>query len=751
MAFARLSHRAIEMAMARSFLGTPAPRANRRCANIRHSLSSEQRRPLGFETLESRRVLSAPVGLQIEGEDFGTASRVSSDWFSDVLPTVASSNLPALDKKIETISSRGSGVQLQVISGEWIVQLSDTALEGIDSVADAADLFLQNDVGLQVVKGLGRVGEILVRTTGGQSTDSISWLTDNSLVDFFEPNAVVSATVTPNDPHYTNLWGLHNTGQTHNPGEHGGTSDADIDAPEAWDITTGDADVIVALLDTGVDYGHPDLGPNIWTNTLEVEGTPGVDDDGNGMIDDVHGWDFYNGDNDPMDDNYHGTHVAGTIAAAGNNNVGVIGVSWTAAIMPIKIWGGDGRGSLAETVAGVNYVSMMRREHGIDVRAINFSGGNYPFKESYEETSSFRLAIEEAGNEGILFVAAACNNGVDNDIAPAYPGSYTLDNIIAVAATNHDDVLARFSSFGLVSIDLAAPGVDVLSTFPTYETAAMQARGHSTNYQRLSGTSMATAHVTGTAALLWALKPNATYVQVSNAIRDNVDAISGLHGKLASGGRLNAHAALQSFQPSADFDDDDDVDGFDFLIWHRGYGTPMPNATHPDGDADYDRDVDADDLTVWEGGFGTASEPIVSGAMAILETAIVSSSTTEIAEFLVEPLANELVDAAIAMDAALRPERERRAAGTTQLRQIRSDAVARWRQSLTWSTTRAGADEIYHDGFSMVDRGRLYLDTDAVNEELLDKLFAEAGMPAQANWPPRFPVPHTPTLGKAFG
>ncbi|NIN51550.1 MAG: S8 family serine peptidase [Nitrososphaeria archaeon] len=342
-------------------------------------------------------------------------------------------------------------------------------------------------------------------------------------VEFVEPDHEVYIDLTPNDPNFFKLWGLHNTGQT------GGTSDADIDAPEAWDIQTGSSDVVIAVIDTGVDYNHVDLSENIWTNPKEIPNN-NKDDDGNGYVDDVYGWDFYNDDNNPMDDHGHGTHCSGTIAAVGNNEKGVVGVNWVSKIMALKFLSAWGSGYTSDAVAAVQYVTNMKA-NGIPVIAMSNSWGGGSRSKALEN------AIKAADSEGILFVAAAGNSGSNNDVSPHYPSSYEVDNVIAVAATDHNDALAYFSSYGATSVDLAAPGVDILST-KLRDT-----------YSSLSGTSMATPHVSGVAGLLKAQDSTSTHLQVKDLILSSVDSIPSLSGKMVTGGRLNAYNALLSANP----------------------------------------------------------------------------------------------------------------------------------------------------------------------------------------------------------
>ncbi len=356
-------------------------------------------------------------------------------------------------------------------------------------------------------------GLTLVDVQAGMSKkNAIASLRSNSQVLYAEPNYIVTAAAIPNDPRFAELYGLDNTGQT------GGTADADIDAPEAWDTQTG-TDVVVAVIDTGLDYNHEDIVGNVWTNPGEIPNN-GIDDDNNGYIDDVRGWDFVNGDNDPFDDNDHGTHVSGTIAAVGNNGIGVAGVNWSARIMPLKFLSARGSGTTADAISALDYAVMM------GARISNNSWGGGAFSQALYDS------IAAAQTAGHLFVAAAGNDGVDTDVTPSYPASYDLDNIVSVAATDDNDALATFSNFGAVTVDLGAPGVSILSTTPA------------NTYSSFSGTSMATPHVAGTAALILAEDPSLDVAGLKAVIMDSVDAISALAGITVTGGRLNAANAL---------------------------------------------------------------------------------------------------------------------------------------------------------------------------------------------------------------
>jgi subtilisin family serine protease len=279
----------------------------------------------------------------------------------------------------------------------------------------------------------------------------IERLEANPNVEYAEPNYIYSINLIPNDPFFNQLWGLNNTGQT------GGTFDADIDAPEAWDIQTGVNIVVVGVIDTGIDYTHEDLSANMWINPIEI--LDGIDNDGNGYIDDIYGINAITGSGNPMDDNGHGSHVAGTIGAVRNNGRGISGVSNNVKIMALKFLGSNGSGNTADAIECIQYVLDMKNK-GMNIRVTNNSWGGGGFSQSLYD------AIKALRDNNILFAAAAGNSSSDNDSKPFYPASYDLENIISVAATDHNDNLASFSNYGSTSVDVAAPGVNILSTLP---------------------------------------------------------------------------------------------------------------------------------------------------------------------------------------------------------------------------------------------------------------------------------------------
>jgi len=339
-----------------------------------------------------------------------------------------------------------------------------------------------------------------------------------SKVKYIEPDYAVQGMLAPNDPRYSDLWGLNNIGQT------GGAADADIGAPEAWDVSIGSSNVVVAVIDSGVDYNHADLKANMWINAGEKPGD-GKDNDGNGYIDDVYGYDFYNNDANPMDDHSHGTHCSGTIAAVGNNGIGVVGVNWAAKIMALKFLSSSNSGYVSGAVAAIQYVTNMKNR-GVNVIAMSNSWGTSSY------SISLKNALTSADDAGVLCIAAAGNYGRNNDASPFYPASYDLPGVISVAATSHNDSLASFSSYGPTSVDLAAPGVSILSTTP----------GGGYGYK--SGTSMATPHVSGAAALIKACFPGLTHIGIKNSILSSVDYKANLEGKTLTSGRLNVSNAL---------------------------------------------------------------------------------------------------------------------------------------------------------------------------------------------------------------
>jgi thermitase len=320
----------------------------------------------------------------------------------------------------------------------------------------------------------------------------------------------------PNDPQFDQQWALNNLGQD------GGKERADIDALKAWLKTRGSEKVVVAVLDTGVDYTHKDLVSNIW---FRPDSVPPYADDELGSFDDVNGYDADANAADPMDDNGHGTHCAGIIGAEGDNNEGIAGINWKVQIMPLKFLGRGGFGTTKNAIEAINY-AIDRKQKGVNIRVINASWGSTQYSRALED------AIRAAGEQGILFVAAAGNSSTDNDKRAHYPSNFNLPNVISVAALDRTDSMASFSNFGAKTVHIAAPGRDILSTWLKDV------------YREASGTSMAAPQVSGVAALILSSEPDLSVEKLRERILRSVDKIPTLDGKVASGGRLNAAKAL---------------------------------------------------------------------------------------------------------------------------------------------------------------------------------------------------------------
>ncbi len=404
---------------------------------------------------------------------------------------------------------------LDYVPGELIVRFND----GVNQVAVDRAISMVNG---KLIKRFERIHALHVKVPTGTAERAVNLLKGFKGVKYAELNALRSPDTVPNDTFYTSLWNLNNTGQT------GGTYDADIDAPEAWNSAQGTSHMVVAVIDTGLDMAHEDIAANVYTNPREIAGN-GIDDDGNGYIDDVHGWDFVHDLNDPSDRNLicngHGTHTAGILGAVGNNNIGITGVNWHVQIMPLKVLGGFYcRASSANIISAINYAADM----GVKVSNNSYGGG--PFSQAEKD------AIQASRT---LFVAAAGNFGLDSDTNPHYPAAYDLPNIISVASTDYKDRLAVDSNFGINSVDLAAPGVNIFSTTPL------------NTYTFMDGTSMAAPHVTGATALLMAKDPILTVNEAKLRILDGVDPL-GL--PVATGGRLNINNALLMPSPVVSID-----------------------------------------------------------------------------------------------------------------------------------------------------------------------------------------------------
>jgi subtilisin family serine protease len=399
-----------------------------------------------------------------------------------------------------TSALRSASPTQAFVPGEAIVRFKPgLATKAREALLDAGGATLDEELLLP--------GAALVNLASGESVSAaVAALEAGAGVLDAQPNYVYYADATPSDPFFNLLWGLQNAGQPVDG--RWGLADADIDAPEAWDLTTGTDAVKVAVVDSGIEYDHPDLVGN-------VVGP---------------GWDFYSGDSDPRDENGHGTHVAGTIGANGDNGIGVTGVNWNVGLLPVRVLGPTGAGTSAMIANGFVYAV----QQGAKIVNASLGGSIYdPL-----------IAAAIAGAPGTLFVVGAGNGGGDglgddNDLASRYPCSFGSANLLCVAATDLSDSLATFSNYGTISVDLAAPGVKIGSTYVAGE------------YVYLEGTSMATPHVAGVAALLLARTPAATVAQLRAALLGSVDVLGTLGTKVATSGRLNAYRALVALAPPA--------------------------------------------------------------------------------------------------------------------------------------------------------------------------------------------------------
>jgi subtilase family serine protease len=373
----------------------------------------------------------------------------------------------------------------------------------------------------------GVAGLLRLRSRSLDVAALIRQLTERGDVEYAEPNYIVRAFSTPNDTLFPQLWGLENTGQTINGSP--GVTGADINATEAWNISLGSTAHVVAVVDTGVDYTHPDLAANMWSApapfTVMVGGSPVTCAAG------THGFNAITRSCNPMDDHNHGTHVAGTIGAVGDNATGVVGVNWTARIMAIKFLDAEGAGSIADAVNGIQFAIETKRafaaSDGANVRILSNSWGGLQFSQALLD------AFNAASDEEMLAVAAAGNMSFNNDILPSYPASYDAPNIVAVAATTNTDDAAWFSNYGPSSVHLGAPGEDILSTVV------------GSGYAFSSGTSMAAPHVSGAAALVLS-RCDLDTASLKDALIGTVEAVPALAPLVITGGRLDVNSAIHS-------------------------------------------------------------------------------------------------------------------------------------------------------------------------------------------------------------
>ena len=437
----------------------------------------------------------------------------------------SSGRLPALTLGLVAglVAAAPAQAQTAAAPGELIVRFAPGA-----DARDRAQIRARAGVDLDSRLPVRGLDLQLVEAEPGQSASVAKRaLEQTDGVVYAEPNFYRRAFLRPTDPSFGLQWDFENTGQL------GGVPGADVNAVSAWDITTGSAATVVAVVDSGVFLGHPDLAGSGWTNPGETGAgreTNRVDDDADGLVDDSRGWDWVGADPDPTDLNGHGTHVAGTVGARGENGLGIAGTSWRTRLMPLRVLNSNGTGTVADVIRGYRYAAA----HG--ARIVNISLG----------ASSSSLAERDAigAAPGVLFVVAAGNGGADgvgDDAArsPEYPCAYPLANIVCVASTGRRDQLSSFSNYGAASVDIGAPGEGILSTW-------LGGR-----YVNLSGTSMATPHVAGAAALLLAERPDLSVSGLRTALLGGVDPLPSLSGRVASGGRLDIRRSLELAAPSA--------------------------------------------------------------------------------------------------------------------------------------------------------------------------------------------------------
>lgn len=467
----------------------------------------------------------------------------------------------------------------QVIPGEWLVKVKTTSL----SALSLKDRKVRNEkvVSTLVAKALGvsqrgmsaslvnakykisavTMSGTLVKVKLTRETDINNVkavLGKSSDIAFIEPNYVVKAfdieRQGSTDPMFSEQWDMLNTGQVDGPDGGPGVANADVNVVPAWNAgITGSKGMTVAVIDTGVDWDHPDLNDNIFINQGEAGefANNGIDDDENGIIDDIHGANFVDAsapNNKSQDDNEHGTHCAGTIGAKGDNGIGIAGVNWNVSILPVKFLSASGSGSSEGAINAILYATKM----GVKIMSNSWGGGGF--------SQAMLEAIEQARDQGILFVAAAGNSRADNDKRPSYPASYNVSNILSVAATDNSDRLASFSNFGKTSVHIAAPGVRILSSVP------------GGGYERFSGTSMACPHVAGVAALLWSVKRSMKFDQIKARLMQTAVPITSLVGKTVTG-RVNAWNAIKKIvSPALEAPDETKFQDFSADISQGEYG-----------------------------------------------------------------------------------------------------------------------------------------------------------------------------------
>lgn len=455
---------------------------------------------------------------------------------------------------------------------------------------------LDQDVDADRHEEIGAAGAHRLHSRSLDTAALLDRLARRGDVEYAEPNYILYADATPADPYFGLLWGLLNTGQT--IGGQVGKAGADIRATSAWDITTGSSANVVAVVDTGIDYTHPDLAANVWSApsafTVTLGGVTISCAAG------THGYNAIKKTCDPMDDNDHGTHVSGTIGARGNNGIGVTGVNWVASIMGAKFLDATGSGTTADAINAIEFAIQAAAATKAHVRVLSNSWGGGGFSQALLDE------INRAGANDMLFVVAAGNAGTNNDTTPSYPASYSAANLVSVAATDNKDALASFSNYGASTVDLGAPGVYIASTV------------RNGGYAYMSGTSMATPHVSGAAALVLSACSALDTAGLVNVLLSTVDPISSLAGKTVTGGRLNAYRAVS------------------------GCGSaPPPPPPPPPPTGDFSLSVSPSSLTVYRPGSGNFSVSVspVNGFAGAVSLAVSGLPNQATATFSPNPVA----------------------------------------------------------------------------------------------------------------
>jgi thermitase len=466
----------------------------------------------------------------IPGVTYCTASRGGrqSKWGNVVAVAaamifVAGSASAAISRS--TIKKQSATVES--VPGEMIVKVrrAGTGIQGLRSALGALSRQIESIDSFETDSQL-----VKVRLKAGFSVASaIDQLKSSDQVEYAEPNFIYRAMESgvPNDARFGELWGILNAGQRDSQGT-AGRAGVDINVVPVWATgITGSKNITVAVIDTGIQWDHVDLQDNLYINRGESgsKAKNGIDDDGNGFIDDVHGWNFHANTASSTDDQGHGTHCAGTIGGSGNNGIGVAGVNWNVTLMPIKFLGADGGGTLQGAIESVNYARLMK----VDIMSNSWGGGG--------ASQALRDAIQQARDAGILFVAAAGNDGSDNDTRPTYPAAYPVDNVLAVSAINNAGGIADFSNYGKTSVHVAAPGVNVLSSYT------------GGGYRAASGTSMACPHVSGVAALVLSANPGMSFADLKDRLIKTSQPLASVKRKVVSKGMVSAFNAINNIVP----------------------------------------------------------------------------------------------------------------------------------------------------------------------------------------------------------